>query len=191
MIGKMYITLMPVILAGTLNMIFVKTKVYERIRTPMDGGLCLKDKKRLFGDNKTWAGFGGMILFGMVAQVIWGGVCRLLPEGVNYIYQYHDNSVLFNLLVGGALGLAYVVFELPNSFVKRRIDIPDGKTVNGLKGVLFLVIDQVDSIFGVTLVTACLYPMPLWQYGLYILIGGGTHIAVNLILYATKIRRNL
>lgn len=89
------------------------------------------------------------------------------------------------------MGLAYVLFELPNSFVKRRLDIPSGKTVRGIKGCVFFIVDQVDSLFGVGLVYAALYPMPLWQYFLYILLGAATHIAVNSLLYATRIRRNL
>ena len=38
MIIKMYVTLMPVILAGVLNMIFVKTAVYRKFKSPMDSG---------------------------------------------------------------------------------------------------------------------------------------------------------
>lgn len=89
------------------------------------------------------------------------------------------------------MGIAYVLFELPNSFIKRRLDIPSGKTVRGAKGCIFFVIDQIDSLFGVAAVLAVLYPMPFWQYFLYILLGAVTHIAVNSILYAVKIRRNL
>jgi len=35
-----------------------------------------------------------------------------------------------NALVGFALGFAYVLFELPNSFIKRRLDIAPGKQAN-------------------------------------------------------------
>ncbi len=189
-IVKMYITMMPVILAGILNMLFCKTALYKRCNAPIDGGLMLSDKKRLFGDNKTWAGFAGMIAFAALSQLLWGFVSLLFPE-MCYIYHYFDNEPLFNLAAGAAMGFAYVLFELPNSFIKRRLDIPSGKTVEGHKGRLFFIIDQVDSLFGVGLVFAILYPMPLWQYFLYILLGALTHIGVNLILYKTKIRKNV
>ena len=58
----LYVTLMPVILAGILNMIFCKSSLLEAVYRPMDAGLMLKDGKRLFGDNKTWKGFFGMIV---------------------------------------------------------------------------------------------------------------------------------
>lgn len=190
MILKMYVTMVPVIFAGILNMLFVKTPVYARLKRPIDGGRTLGDGRCLFGENKTWAGFFGMILAGALAQLLWGWVCLGMP-GLCYIYSYHENTPLFNLLAGGAMGLAYMLFELPNSFVKRRLDIPCGKTVQGVKGAVFFVVDQVDSLFGVGIVFVLLYPMPLWQYFLYILLGAVTHIAVNWLLYKTKIRRNL
>ncbi len=190
MILKMYVTMIPVILAGIMNMLFVRTKLYSRIKFPIDGGKILSDGKRLFGENKTWAGFFGMIFSGALAQLLWGFVCLKIPQ-MCYIYSYFDNTPLFNLAAGAAMGFAYVLFELPNSFIKRRLDIPSGKTVGGAKGCVFFLIDQVDSLFGVAAVFAALYPMPLWQYILYILLGAVTHIAVNLILYAAKIRRNL
>ena len=187
---KMYITMIPVIIAGILNMLFVKTPLYQRINYPIDGGRTLRDGKRVFGENKTWAGFFGMIFFGAAAQVLWGLVCKGFPE-LCPIYSRFGNTLLFNLAAGAAMGFAYVLFELPNSFVKRRLDIPSGKTVRGFKGVVFFVVDQVDSLFGVAGVFAALFPMTVWEYFAYILLGAGTHIAVNLILYATRIRKNL
>ncbi len=191
MIGKMYVTMMPVILAGVLNMCFVKTSLYQKWKMPMDNGKTGKDGKRLLGDNKTWVGFLGMIVFAMISQTVWGAVCKKWLQGWNYIYDYQPNALPQNLLFGTLLGLAYVLFELPNSFLKRRLDIPAGKTVSGAKGVVFFLIDQIDSLFGVGFVLACLYPMPVWQYVLYILLGAVTHIEVNFILYHFKIRKNL
>ncbi|MDE6663977.1 MAG: CDP-archaeol synthase [Lachnospiraceae bacterium] len=187
---KMYITMFPVIIAGILNMMFVKTPMYKHVNRPIDGGGTLRDGKRVFGENKTWAGFFGMIVFGAAAQVLWGLVCTGFPE-LCRIYSRFGNTPLFNLAAGAAMGFVYVLFELPNSFVKRRLDIPSGKTARGLKGAVFFVIDQVDSLFGVAGVFAVLFPMTVWEYFAYILLGAGTHIAVNSILYATRIRKNL
>lgn len=191
MIIKMYVTLMPVIFAGIFNMLFVKTSLYRRLKAPIDRGKCLADGRRIFGDNKTWIGFVGMIVSNMISQILWGFVCQAWLGSWNYIYEYHENTWMFNLVIGGIFGLVYMVSELPNSFIKRRLDIPDGKTVSGKKGHIFFVVDQVDSLFGVVLVLAALYLMPWWQYWLYILLGGGTHIGVNLVLYKLKIRKNL
>lgn len=180
----------PVILAGILNMLFVKTAFCKKHNAPIDAEKCFIDGKRIFGENKTWTGFFGMTAAGAVSQVIWGILCRLAFPELNYFYEYHPNTLLFNLCTGTLTGFTYVLFELPNSFIKRRLDIPCGKTDKGIKGKIFFLVDQIDSLIGVGLVFALIYPMPVWQYFLYILFGAVIHIAVNLILYKIKIRRN-
>ncbi len=188
MIAGMYITLMPVILAGILNMVFVKTPLYRRFRTPMDGGLVWKDGRRVFGDNKTWIGFFSMIVISVLTSIVWGGICKAASfENLNELFKTYDNNIVYNALVGLYFGLSYMLFELPNSFIKRRLDITPGKTQN----LLFFVIDQVDSLFGVMLILFVTSRIPLWKYFFYIFLGGFTHISVNLILYKLKIRRNL
>lgn len=192
MIFKMYMTLMPVILAGICNMFFVKTTFYKRFNKPMDGGRCLKDNRRILGENKTWIGFLGMVVFGAILQLIWGEMSLYFPDiqAANYLYIKHSNMAHYNILVGALLGFSYMLFELPNSFIKRRLAIRPGKTEQGIRGVFFLV-DQVDSLFGVALVVALFGVITLGQYFLIIVLGAFTHIGVNLILYGLHIRKNL
>lgn len=180
-------------MAGILNMLYTKTAFHKNHSAPIDGGRVLRDGRRIFGDNKTWSGFCGMIVCGVFSQVVWGLLCRVF-SGLgerNYIYMYNDNCVSLNIFIGILIGSAYALFELPNSFAKRRLDIPSGKTVGGVKGRAFFVIDQIDSLVGVILVTALFYPMPVWQYFLYLLLGAVTHIGVNAVLYGVGIRRDL
>ena len=89
------------------------------------------------------------------------------------------------------MGLAYVVFELPNSFIKRRLKIKPGKTAKGIKGMIFFLIDQIDSIIGVTLVLCIWYKMTAFQFLLFVFLGAITHIVINLFLYYIKIRKNI
>lgn len=190
----MFITLISVILAGISNMIFCKSSLCQALNRPMDGGrLWQKDQKRIFGANKTWKGFWGMVVFATGFQILWGWVSQAFPilEQYNYIYQYQRNTTTLNALVGFALGFAYVLFELPNSFIKRRLDIAPGKQANNALRWLFIAIDQTDSLFGCTLVLAVLFPMSLAQYLAFVILGGVTHIVINVILYRLKLRRNL
>ena len=125
--------------------------------------------------------------------MIWGYLCGNIAflQDKNYIYYNTVNTLTNNIIIGAMLGFAYVICELPNSFIKRRIKITPGKTEKGLIGKLFFVIDQIDSIIGVTIVLGFLYKMPVYQFFLFILLGGLTHIVVNLILYTIKIRKNI
>ena len=189
----MYATLMPVVIAGAANMLFTKSALYRAHCAPIDGGKCYSDGKRIFGDNKTWAGFFGMIAANCLAQILWGCLSASCPAlgNANELYRYCRNTLLFNAAAGALFGLIYVLFELPNSFVKRRIGIRPGKTEHGFKGALFFVIDQIDSLLGVVLLLMLLAGITPVQYFQYILLGAVTHIALNLVLYVLHIRKNL
>ncbi len=191
MIGSMYLTMSSVILGGILNMIFTKTPLYRKHCSPIDRGKTLKDGKRLFGDNKTWTGFFSMIVFTCAAQIIKGLILSACGgEQLDEFYLRHENTPLYNALTGAALGFIYMLFELPNSFIKRRIDIPPGKTVRGMQGAAFFIYDQIDSLIGVMLLLVIISGISWGKYLLYILLGGVTHIVINLLLYFIKVRRN-
>ena len=183
----MYATLMPVVIAGAANMLFTKTRFYRSHSSPIDDG------KRIFGDNKTWAGFFGMIAATALAQVMWGLLTASSGaiSSRNELYQSFDNTLLFNAAAGTMFGLAYVLCELPNSFIKRRIGIQPGKPSHGFIGALFFIIDQIDSLLGVVLLLAVFSGLTVPQYIQYIVLGALTHIALNVLLYAAKIRKNI
>lgn len=192
MILNMYITMLPVILGGILNMIFVKTRLYKENKKPIDNYMVLKDGNRLFGDNKTWIGFFSMIVSCVITQLAWGLLSnRVGMNHRNELYLHNENTIYFNVLLGALFGFAYMMFELPNSFIKRRIGIKEGRTYKGIIGSIFFVIDQVDSLFGVILVLYFFSDINQREYLGYILLGGITHITVNLILFKLKVRRNL
>lgn len=192
LIGRMILTMCPVLFGGVLNMLFVKTPLYKKINRPIDGGRTWSDGQRIFGDNKTFAGFAGMTVGTLLSQVLWG----LFLKGTGLtekseLYVERENRPGFNALAGGLFGFAYALLELPNSFLKRRFEIRPGKTEKGLIGRLFFVLDQIDSMFGVMLVLAILTPMTILKYFGYIALGGVIHILANLGMYKSGIRKNL
>lgn len=191
LVGNIYITMMPLILAGIINMVFTKTKLYRKNKCPIDLGKNFIDGKRLFGDNKTYIGFISMILFCIIFQVIWSIICKYLGfENNNELYFIYENTIHFNILIGFLFGFTYMICELPNSFIKRRINIMPGKTDKGIKGIIFFVIDQIDSLIGVFFVLMLFNGMSLSRYLLYLFVGALTHISINLLLYGLRIRRN-
>ena len=172
-------------------MIFTKTPLYKKYNYPID---CYKTFKgcRILGDNKTWIGFISMILFSIIFQILIGICCNMFNiTQYNDFYILYQNTITYNLLIGFLIGFAYMICELPNSFIKRQIDIKPGKTVGGLKGITFFVIDQVDSLIGVVFVLYFFSTIDIWKCLLYIGLGALTHVSINLILFCLKIRRNL
>lgn len=192
-LAEMYITLIPAICAGILNMVWCKAPVLRCTQVPIDGGKCLPDGKRIFGDNKTWKGVIGMLLFGCACGLLWGGFCAAVPAlgERNYFYVNHANRPFYNAVIGTAAGLMYALFELPNSFLKRRLDIRPGKPREGAGRLLFLLLDQADSVFGCVLVVCAVYPMSIGFYLLYVLTGAVTHLLLNMLLYACHLRKNM
>ena len=227
LVASMYITLMPILLAGLANAVFCHTKLLAPLRRPMDGGRVLRDGERLFGDNKTWKGFLGYIVLGTVFAILWGWIAKAVPTIEEYDFFYmehtifhgceplnpmttdalgneiivnhgrpygcggHENFVGYNALTGALQGLFYALFELPNSFLKRRMHIVPGQTTTGWKRGFFIFLDQADSLFGVVLVVCLFFPMPLWFYFLYVFIGAATHIVLNMLLYVCRVRKNM
>lgn len=190
---SMYVTLVPAIFAGVLNMIWCKLPILSSLNKPIDNGVCLSDGRRLFGDNKTWKGIVGYLLLNTLCMVLWGLLCssNLALSSRNFFYLTNSNTIGFNLLIGVFLGLGYSLFELPNSFMKRRLGVEPGKTKNGFWKVFFVILDQADSIFGCVLVVAILYPMSIGFYLLYVALGALTHIVFNMLLYFAHLRKNM
>ena len=134
----------PVVFGGVWHMVAVK-----RHWLP---ALCRPIAEPLFGRNKTWR---GLVLVPLLTAI---GALLLWP--LEWLQQSSDNSSLLAghslLLVGLSGGLGYVLAELPNSWVKRRLGIGPGETPD--KGrLLFLAMDQIDSGIGAA-IAYLLYP---------------------------------
>ena len=110
------------------------------LRWDLAPGLRRPISRRLFGENKTWRGALVMTVGTTAAAVALARVPayrRRLPAPIA-----DANPVV----VGGLLGLASWIGELPNSYVKRRIGVPPGEQLRPPAGVLLSIIDQADWV---------------------------------------------
>lgn len=189
-LARLLYLMAPIILAGICNMAYVKLPLHGRLRVPMDGGRRWRDGARIFGDNKTWKGFLGMIAFASVWFSLQAALDATLP-GARALSLVPFASFPPRLVpvLGALWGLGYVLAELPNSFMKRRLGVRPGANVPGLRGALFLLIDQGDSVLGCLVALRLFYPCG-WRTGLLLLlIGTGVHLAVNAVLYLVGLRK--
>lgn len=184
LLTSLLLLMVPFIVAGTLNMIFVKSGVLSSLHTPMDGGRTLADGRRIFGDNKTWKGFWGMtaftaLTFAAYAAAAQPGMIALPADGAA------------GLLIGALFGFLYVLFELPNSYCKRRLDIaPGGSAVGPLRPV-FAFVDQADSAVGVALVLPLVTELGPIEAGLFVLVGAAVHYLVAIALYMVGLKNQI
>lgn len=95
-----------------------------------------------FGANKTYRG-----LVCVAAGTALGfAAIRPLP------LQTLQSSQLLGL--GFLTGAVAMAAELPNSFLKRRLDIAPGAHATGSRGLVFHLLDQIDVVFGAWTVLA-------------------------------------
>lgn len=166
----------PVIIGGVLHMIVVTKDMFPALKIPIHTGL--------FGANKTLRGFIVVPLFTM------GGMALLYP--IEWLQQATLGwSVLQAqnlMLLGLVCGLAYVIAELPNSFVKRRLGIGPGETPANMRWV-FILMDQLDSIIGVALVYCIVLGYGFWMF--LLLIGQAIFVAlaVKRLLFMAKLKK--
>lgn len=125
---------LPVVSGGIVHVMVIKVGWFDRLaRVPLDFGMHLRGK-RLFGDNKTLRGALVMTLAtGAMAVVARQLVLSLSPQGGLPWFQTASPFVW-----GMILGLGYVAGELPNSFVKRQLDVPPGEIASRTRAPLRL-----------------------------------------------------
>ncbi len=138
---------LPVVFGGLTHVLVLKRNWFAALaRVPVDGGLNVRGR-RLFGCNKTWRGVITMCGATVVWTVVFDAVeTQLFPgSGLRVV----DPTVLGSTALGLLLGSGYVLGELPNSFIKRQLDIFPGMTASGRWANLSWLIDQIDSALGV------------------------------------------
>ena len=166
--------IIPAISGGVLHMIAVKFDWLKILKRPIH--------ERLFGKNKTWRGIVLMPLFSLPGAFLvapWAGsLSPTIP-----VASYPP------LLFGTMIGLTYILAELPNSFLKRRLGIPPGEKSTRFS-FFFVLLDQLDSALGGCLLAACLgapWPTVLAILVLTPFIAFG----IKLLLYLFKLKKEV
>jgi len=173
----------PATLAAIAHMFVVKSNFLPALTYPLDFNLTYRNK-RIFGNNKTFRGLVAMAFLSVPAAYLLYWLTQHVPSVSKYniiqFEQYHW------ALIGLIIGLAYVVAELPNSFVKRQQQITEGSRGN----LLNIMVDQVDSPIGcmLALLPFAHITSQFFVAGIafYLLL----HMSINFLLYILKVRKN-
>jgi CDP-diglyceride synthetase len=161
----------PILLTGLVHLAVMKRDWLPALRrTPLDGGASWRGK-RVFGDNKTLRGAvvmicGTALAAWLVAKVAVGGLGWPVPI---------EFAGAHPAAWGALIGLGYIVGELPNSFIKRQLGIAPGAEGEGVRGRVFWVVDQLDSLVGILLAISA-----VWQPSLALVL---VSIVLMLVLH--------
>jgi CDP-2,3-bis-(O-geranylgeranyl)-sn-glycerol synthase len=137
---------------------------------PVDFGRSWKGR-RILGDGKTWRGFFGGALAGIILGLVQIAVATPF-DAVDYWGfgpLWGSLGVLTALAVGSLLG------DMLGSFIKRRMNLE--------RGAKAPILDQYDFLIGAFLVTGLLFPG--WVYAQY--IEGGQILALVFLLLITPV----
>ena len=174
----------PILPAAIAHGLCVKHDWLNWLKRPLDFGARFKGK-RLFGDHKTWRAPVIYVVFctlGTMVQAWLQGRGDLPPWLCLVDYEVDG------ILVGILMGLGMAAGELPNSFLKRQLDVAPGKRKKGLLGVAFFLFDQVDLAIGIWVFLFLLirpsWLLVAWSFLLTIAL----HAAVSTIGYLLGMR---
>src|SRR2546423_1741973 len=155
--------------------------LFQSLNRPIDGRRMLRGR-RLFGENKTWR--GALVMSGGVFAATLGlhrcaWYRQRLPAEVRTVRP----SVL-----GGLLALGTVAGELPNSLMKRQLDVAPGSQRRSAAGLALSLLDQGDFVFAIWLLLAPLWRMPPRQALNAFAAVAAIHSGVNVAGYAIGAR---
>jgi hypothetical protein len=159
----------PLVLGNVLHMIIVKRNWFKSVAYPIS--------KKMFGDTKTYR---GVIVLPMLT-----GVFALLSSAC---FGPFETSVAYDAFVGFGLGFAYVLAELPNSFIKRRLRIATGAQSKKYKYVQYFT-DKADSLIGVLTFYFLATNFSFKTILVLFFVGLVIHVSISQLLVVIKIKK--
>ncbi|VVB81729.1 CDP-archaeol synthase [uncultured archaeon] len=136
-------------------------------KRPMDFGISL-GKTRIFGDNKTWAGFFSGVLVAIIIGFI-----------VSKIYWPFEFSAIY---WSALLGIGALIGDAVKSFFKRRAGIKPGQS--------WIPFDQIDFTIGALAFGSFVF-FPGWLYAvLVVIISAVGHILINHLGFYLGVQKN-
>jgi len=177
----------PLLPAAIAHGLCIKYNRLRWLKKPIDFGQSFRGR-RIFGAHKTWRAPVIYVFFctlGAMIQAWFQGRGYLPPWLV--LVDYGKQGYF----VGFLLGLGMAVGELPNSFLKRRMDVAPGKGRGGLLGVAFFLLDQVDIAVGIWIFLFLLVRPPLglvlWSFFLTLVF----HVTISSVGYLLGMRETI
>lgn len=177
---------LPVIAGGALHIAVLRLGVLRGLASvPLDGGATLRGR-RVLGENKTLRGALVMIAATMLCAL----AQAVVPEQATWVRSLEllEFGRTHPLAWGALLGAGYIAGELPNSFLKRQLDIAPGARAAGWLGVVFWLADQLDSLAGVLVFMSVVWVPPVGVVAWFVAITLVVHPAMALVMFALGLK---
>lgn len=173
-------------MAGALHVLWLRSSLSRRFAWPVDGGLSFRGR-RLFGDNKRVCGFMVLPPAAAMTFLLLGVLRESLPgalgEGLWPLSAWEYAGL------GFLCGLAFMLAELPNSFLKRQLGVAPGQAPEqAWLRVPILLLDRFDSVLGVLLMLSLLVPVSAATWLWVLVLGPGVHAVFSIVMHRIGIK---
>ena len=158
---------LPLMLANLSHMICIKLDLFPSLAQPIS--------ERYFGESKTYRGF-------VLLTVFTAAYC------VAMVYLFTLKFVPFAMVVGAVLGFVYALAELPNSFMKRRLNIESGQ--QGKRKWLQLFVDKLDSLLVLIPVYYVIIDISIIQVIFLLLLSFLIHVFLSFTVWKLGLKKN-
>jgi len=178
--------LLAMSVAGLAHVLWLKSATGDVLMQPLDFGHTCRGR-RIFGNNKRVRGLVVMPPAAAASFALLGAQRGDLPQWLaRGMWEFPASTYA---LLGLAAGLAFMVAELPNSFLKRQLGIaPGAAPQTGWPRLLCALLDRFDSVLGVLIVLSLLVPMSAMAWLWVLLIGPGVHTLFSVLLYRLGVK---
>ena len=174
------------VIAGLAHSAWLRMPASRRFLVPLDGGARIRGR-RVFGDNKTIRGFVVMVPAAAIAfAALHLVLTRAAPLIAADLWQLGTAGYA---ALGAWAGFGFMLGELPNSFVKRQLDVAPGMAPSGrVAATATFIVDRVDSILGMLVAISMVAPTPWMTWAYVLVIGPGIHLAFSVLLYRLGVK---
>ena len=183
-LGAALFLLVAFTLAGVAQTAWLASRHSQAFALPLDGRLRLRGR-RLFGANKTVRGFVVMVPAAAVAFAL---LAALAADAVQaFLWPLSLSSYA---LVGAWAGFGFMVGELPNSFLKRQLDIAPGEAPRRpWPRVAHFLLDRIDSPLGALAALSVVIQVPWLTWIYLLLVGPAIHWLFSVAMFQLGLKR--
>jgi CDP-2,3-bis-(O-geranylgeranyl)-sn-glycerol synthase len=165
----------PILIAGLAHVAVITLDLAPPLARPIDAGRRFRGRA-LLGSNKTWRGFVVMPAATAITISAQQALARRSPRLAALVPLARGAPPAW--IVGAICGAAYVVAELPNSFMKRRLGIAPGTSARRARAAQY-VVDQLDSVAACAVAIRIFYRIDAAEAVASALLGAAFHVAVE------------
>ena len=179
---------LPLLGGGIVHGLFIRQDWWPSLKRPIDLNRRIRER-RVFGDHKTFRGFVAFSLGTTAVVVLQAEVLHAVPA-VRHLEAF-DYQEVNAWALGVLVGIAAMLSELPNSFLKRQMDVRPGATGDGFWWGFFFVVDQIDLLVGAWFVFSLVTEVTVERLAISLVLVFLAHNVVNVIGYALGMRHTL